>query len=118
MGLRNWWAGVRQRPALSPIEAAARNPALIASQVPELAGMPELEGMAYTFREIERWRSTASPKEWRELQRRRGKSIAYSEAKGLVMPYWGDLWLLRTYQRQLGQDVPWVAPVGKTPSPK
>ena len=118
MGQRKWWANVRRGPALSALEAATRNPVFIASQVPELAGMPVLEGMVHTSREIEHWRSTASPQEWQELQRKRSKAVAYSVAKGLAMPYWGDLWLLRTYQRELGQDVPWVSPARRNKSAK
>jgi hypothetical protein len=66
--------------------------------------------MAYTLREIEKWKPTATPEQWSEIQRRQTASIASFEADGLIMPYWGNLWLLRTYQRELGLDVPWVAP--------
>ena len=117
MGLRYWWLGTGKRPGLGIAEAAARDPAFVASKVPELKGMSDVQGIAYTFREIERWRSTASPKEWDELKRRQARSAAPFQAEGLTLPYWGNLWLLRTYQRELGQDAPWVAPA-KRKAPK
>jgi hypothetical protein len=68
--------------------------------------MSDVEGMAYTLQEIENWRPTATPEQWREIQRRQSESIATFEADGLIMPYWGNLWLLRRYQHDLGFDAP------------
>jgi hypothetical protein len=113
MGLRSWWDSEKQRAEVRKKQAEFNAPEQIESQVPELAGKSEVEGMAYTLQQIDLWRSTASPEQWAEIQRRQSASIASFEAEGLIMPYWGNLWLLRNYQRELGLDVPWVAPEAK-----
>jgi hypothetical protein len=83
---------------------------LISSQVPELAGMDTVEGMAYALRQIDHWKAQTTPDQISEFINRGKRSIASFEAEGLTMPYWGALWVLRTYQRELGLDVPQVAP--------
>ncbi len=83
---------------------------LIDSQVPELAGMDMVAGMAYALQQIEDWKIQATPDQVSEFITRGKRSIASFAAEGLTMPYWGSLWVLRTYQRELGLDVPAVAP--------
>ena len=114
MGLKSWWAGSKERASQNRQQQSFANPQLIASQVPELTGMSFVDGAAHTLEETEAWRQTASEQEWAEVQRRQLETIATFEAEGVVMPYWGNLWLLRTYQRELGLDVPWVAPANKS----
>ncbi len=72
--------------------------------------------MAYTLRQIDEFRLIASPEEWLEVQRRQSLSLDAFKEQGLVMPYWGNLWLLRHYQNELGHDVPWVAPSQQSPA--
>lgn len=89
----------------------SQDPAVIASQVPELAGMTDVQGMAYTLEQVRNWRASVPVELGAELdQRLRDSQKGFTDI-GLVMPYWGNLWVLRTYQRSLGLNVPEVAPV-------
>ena len=115
MGLLNWLRGKTMATNAAKRSLALNDDReLMASQVPELAGMDMVEGMAYALRHIDQWKAVATPSQLSEFRRRGNESIASFEAQGLTMPYWGSLWILRTYQRQLGFDVPEVAaPVSK-----
>ena len=111
MGLLNWLrknseTGDATRRSL----AINDDKELMSSQVPELVGMDNVEGMAYALRQIDDWKADATPDQMSEFISRGKRSIASFEAEGLTMPYWGSLWVLRTYQRELGLDVPKVAP--------
>src|SRR3546814_12100120 len=83
---------------------------LIAQQVPELAGMSDVQGMAYVLEQIEDWNKICTPEQAATFSGRLMASNESFNAEGLTMPYWGNLWALRTYQTELGMDVPKVAP--------
>ena len=110
MGLMNWWRERRERVAATRRSLAINDDQdLIAEQVPELAGMSEVQGMAYVLQQIQEWKKTCTPEEAVTFAGRlRGSSESWT-ADGLTMPYWGNLWVLRTYQLELGYDVPRVA---------
>jgi hypothetical protein len=111
MGLRSWWRSNRAHAANVRRSLAINDDQeLIAVQVPELSGMSDVEGMAYTLQQINEWKATASPEQIAEFSRRGRESMAAFEKDGLTMPYWGSLWILRTYQKSLGLDAPAVAP--------
>ncbi len=75
--------------------------------------MSDVEGMAYTLQQVELWKATCRPEEAIEFSRRGKASIESFEFDGLTMPYWATLWILRTYQRSIGLNVPDVAPAFK-----
>lgn len=111
MGLRSWWQGNRERAAKTRQSVAWNtDQELIAQQVPELAGMSDVEGMAYVLRQIDEWSKTCTQEEAATLAGRLVASTESFSAEGLTMPYWANLWVLRTYQAALGHDVPRVAP--------
>ena len=111
MGLRLWWNTQRERARLTRQSLAWNDDhELMASQVPELSGMTDVQGMAYAMQQIDAWKAICSPEERNEFSRRGRESIASFEREGLTMPYWGTLWILRTFQKSLGLDVPEVAP--------
>ena len=111
MGLRNWWDERQKRSAsVSKSLQLNRDQTLVANQVPELAGMGEVEAMAYTFEQIEQWNAVCTKAQATELALRLVGSNASFETEGLTMPFWANLWVLRTYQAELGMDAPNVAP--------
>lgn len=111
MGLRQWWARQREAAALTRQSLAwNEDKELLAQQVPELTGMSDVEGMAYTLEQIRQWNLTCSQAEAAALASRLAASNEAFKADGLTMPYWGNLWVLRTLQVELGYDVPAVAP--------
>lgn len=111
MGLLSWWNASREKAAFNRRSLAiSDDKELRASQVPELIGMSDVEGMAHTLQAIENFHQACSPEESAEFRRRLLGSQQSFTAEGLLMPYWGNLWVLRTYQRELGLDAPAVAP--------
>lgn len=111
MGLRQWWAKQCEAVALTRQSLALNDDKeLITQQVPELIGMSDVEGMAYTLEQIRQWNLTCSPDQAVTLASRLAASNEAFKADGLIMPYWGNLWVLRTLQAELGYDVPAVAP--------
>lgn len=111
MGLSDWWRARKQRDAaISRSLALNDDEELIAFQVPELRGMTQIDGMAHTLHEIRSWRAAATTEQNAELDRRLQGSNSTFAADGFTMPYWGNLWVLRTYQRSLNLDAPSVAP--------
>jgi hypothetical protein len=117
MGLRSWWRESREKAKLTRQSLGINDDQeLIAAQVPELAGMSDVEGMAHTLQAIEGWNRSCTPAEAAEFVRRLSNSQEAWRADGLTMPYWGNLWVLRTYQAQLGRDAPAVAPSVATPA--
>ncbi len=111
MGLKSWWRNYRARAALDRKSIELNeNQDLIAAQVPELTDMTSVEGMAYVLEQINEWNKDCTPEQAQELATRLAASQESFTADGLVMPYWGNLWVLRTYQLELGLDVPRVAP--------
>lgn len=115
MGLASWWRQSRERAAATSRSLAINSDQeIIATQVPELTCMRDVEGMAYVLRQIEGWNKSCSPEEAATFTQRLQASNEAWQADGLTMPYWGNLWVLRNYQRQLGHDVPSVAlPAGE-----
>jgi len=111
MGLRSWWAASRaSADAARRCLLIERDQTLIEQQVPELAGMGEFEAKAYVLQQIDAWRITCTPEQFAEFARRGRASIEACERDGETMPFWATLWVLRTYQKSLGLDVPYVAP--------
>lgn len=110
MGLRSWWAAKRQTDRANRLSIEINTDStLIRQQVPELDGVPEMEGMAYVLEQIREWKSICSQEEAATLASRLGSSQEAWRNDGLVMPYWGNLWVLRTLQAELGYDAPKVA---------
>ena len=111
MGLLAWWREKRDaQRALAQDLALNTDQGVIGEQVPELLGMGDVEGMAYVLRQLDLWNETATPERAAVLA---GRLIASQESfrsEGRTMPYWGNLWVLRTYQRELGISAPEVAP--------
>jgi len=83
---------------------------LIAEHVPELLDMSDVDGMAYVLRQIEHWNNECTLAEAKEFTLRLAASQKSWDDDGLVMPYWGNLWVLRTYQKSLGHDAPYTSP--------
>jgi hypothetical protein len=111
MGLRDWWRERQERAAATRRSLELNSDKhLIAQQVPELVGMNDVEGMAYVLRQIDLWNETCTPEQAATLASRLSASTDSFESDGLTMPFWGNLWVLRTYQKELGHDVPYVAP--------
>lgn len=111
MGILDWWREKREQDARTrkSIELA-RDEELIAAQVPELTSMNEVERMAFILEEIENWNKICTPIQAAKFEQDLLESNEVWEREGLIMPYWGNLWVLRSVQRDLGLDVPWVAP--------
>ena len=110
MGLRQWWSKRREAAAQTRKSLALNDDkGLIAQHVPELIGMSDVEGMAYTLEQIQQWSLTCSPDQAATLASRLSASNEAFKADGLTMPYWGNLWVLRTLQAELGHDVPAVS---------
>jgi hypothetical protein len=62
MGLRSWWRANRERAAATRRSLQINNDhELIAQQVPELAGMTVVEGMADVLQQIQEWNRSCSP---------------------------------------------------------
>lgn len=111
MGWRNWWRDSRERVAGTRRSLAIDDDQeLISTQVPELVGMSDVQGMAYVLAQIQEWNSSCTKAEATAFAGRLLASNDAWTANGMTMPYWGNLWVLRTYQRELGYDVPRVAP--------
>ncbi len=107
--LRQWIDRWKRSREVRRLALAGHDKNLIAQQVPELAGLSEVEGMAYVLQQIEEWKAVSTQEQQQEFKRRGLESIKSFDQYGLVMPYWGALWVLRTYQASLGLDVPRVA---------
>lgn len=115
MGLRNWWWQSRERAEANRRSLAVNgDQGLIAEQVPELAGMSDVDGMAYVLHQIDEWKAACTREQATTFAGRLRASNESFQAEGLTMPYWGNLWVLRTYQIELGMDVPRVAPAARS----
>lgn len=90
--------------------ALNENQEIIAVQVPELSGMDSVEGMAYVMIQIQDWNKVCTAENALEFTHRLANSHEAMETEGMQLPYWANLWVLRTYQKELGFDVPAVAP--------
>lgn len=110
MGLMSWW---RERRAAQKLLAADlalnRDQKVIGEQVPELLGMDDVEGMAHVLDAIREWNTYATPDQALRLSTLLQESQEAFKADGRTMPYWGNLWVLRNYQRDLGIAAPEVA---------
>jgi len=110
MGLLGWWRAGRERAEGTRRSLAINSDQeLIAAQVPELAGMSEVEGMAYVMRQIYDWNKSCSIDEASIFAQRLQSSGESWKSDGLTMPYWGNLWVLRNYQQELRRKAPSVA---------
>lgn len=106
MGLRSWWrarqeasARVRENLAMNSNQEA------IAHFVPELLGVDEVKGMAHVLDQIGEWNKTCTPDQAATFAGRLIASQESWEKDGMVMPYWGTLAVLRSYQDELaGRD--------------
>ncbi len=111
MGLISWWKQRKETAkATRRSWEISENRELIAQYVPELSGMDTVEGMAYTLRQIDEWKVTRTENEALLFAQRLIASRDTWQADGLTMPYWANLWVMRTLQAELGYDVPRVAP--------
>jgi hypothetical protein len=111
MGLLDWLKAKREQSAATRLSYDLNaDQALIAQQVPELAGRSDVEGMAYVMQQIKEWNEVCSPDQAATFAGRLKASNEAWQQVGIVMPYWGNLWVLRTYQAELGMDVPAVPP--------
>lgn len=116
MGLVSWWRQSREREAATRRSLALNDDEkLIATQVPELAGMGSVQGMAYVLEQIQEWNKTCTKEQAATFSVRLLASNEAWTANRMTMPYWGNLWVLRNYQRELGHDVPHVAPPPAAP---
>lgn len=111
MGVLAWWRKRReaQRIVVEDLDANT-DQAIIGEQVPELLGMSLVDGMAYVLHQVDLWNETATPEQAAVLAGRLAASHESWRSEGRTMPYWGNLWVLRSYQRELGIPVPSVAP--------
>jgi hypothetical protein len=74
----------------------------IAAQLPELLGMDELDAIAYSLQKMDEWEEHASPEQAAELASRLIAINAAFEELGGVLPFWANLWVLRTLQAEDG----------------
>ena len=82
-----------------------------AEPVPELSGLSQAAARDYAMRQIQEWLAICDPEQAATFgDKLDGASRMWSE-RGLQMPDWGHLWILRTYQRELGLQVPAVVPL-------
>lgn len=110
MGLRAWWSQYREQAAATRLSVQLNgDQELIASQVPELTGMTEVQGMAYVMQQLQEWSQTCTPEQAIVFAARLVSSNETWNQQGLTMPYWGNLWVLRTLQAEIGLNVPSVA---------
>lgn len=110
-----WLKAYRERAELTRRSLAMNSDqSLIAEQVPELAGMSDVEGMAHSTRALDEFHANSTQEQRNELQRRLGASGDSFKQQGLTMPYWGNLWVIRTYQAELGWNVPAVKSAANT----
>lgn len=110
MGIKDWWIAKRQRTAQTRQSLEIENnQEMIAQQVPEVAGKSDVERMAYILEQIKEWNSYCTPTHAQTFSERLKASQEAWANDGMTMPTWGNLWVLRTYQRELGLDVPNVA---------
>lgn len=110
MSIRNWLQVRKERAEKRRINLELNsNQQIIAEKVPELIGLSEVDGMAYVLQQIQRWNKTCSEIEAAILSERLEQSNFEWQSEGLIMPYWGNLWVLRTYQTELGHDIPVAA---------
>lgn len=110
MGLKDWWQA-RKVTASAQRSSLALNAdqGLIGLNVPELLGMSDVEGMAYVLQQIEAWNHQCSQEEAVTFVARLQASKEAWDSEGLTMPYWGNLWILRNLQAELGWEVPTVS---------
>lgn len=110
MGLLSWWRN-RREAHLRLVDDLDLNSdqGVIGEQVPELLGMSDVEGMAYTLAQLDKWNETATPEQAIILATRLQASSDGWKAEGRLMPYWGNLWVLRNLQRELAIEAPPVA---------
>jgi hypothetical protein len=110
MGFKDWWQ-TRKAVAAAERSSLALNTdqGLIELNVPELLGMSDVEGMAYVLQQIQAWNQQCSPEEAATFVARLQASTEAWASEGLTMPYWGNLWILRNLQAELGWEVPTVS---------
>src|SRR3546814_2070454 len=64
MGLLEWWRRNREQADANRRSVALNDDqVLIAQQVPELAGMSDVQGMAYVLEQIEDWNKICTPEQ-------------------------------------------------------
>ncbi len=99
MGLRNWWNASREKAAVARcFSDINEDQVLIEAQVPELAGMTSVQGIAHSLQQFIEWNSTCTTQDAAEVAGRVAASCESLRAQGLPVPYWCDLWVLRRYQ--------------------
>jgi hypothetical protein len=116
MSLLTWWKALREGSAATRLSVKLNtDQKLIAEQTPELLGKSDVEGMAYVLEQIKEWNKVCTPDQAASFAARLKASNEAWAQEGLTMPYWGNLWVLRSFQTELCMDVPAVAPpVGRS----
>lgn len=110
MGLLEWWSSYKARAESNRISLALNTDEnLIGEHVPELLGMSDVEGMAYVMEQIEAWNQECTKEQATMFVARLAASKDSWDNDGLLMPYWGNLWVLRNLQVEIGWDVPTVS---------
>src|SRR3546814_10744249 len=66
--------------------------------------MSDVQGMAYVLEQLEDWNKICTPEPAATFSGRLMASNESFNAEGMTIPYWGNLWALRTYQTELGMD--------------
>lgn len=106
MGLREWWAARKQRQANTRRSLEINDDQnAIAEHAPELVGMTFVEGAAYVLHQIELFNETATLEHSAVFAGRLAASNQAWMDEGLTMPYWANLWVLRTLQAQIAEGV-------------
>src|SRR3546814_8242018 len=86
MGLLEWWRRNREQADANRRSVALNDDqVLIAQQVPELAGMSDVQGMAYVLEQIEDWNKICTPEQAATFSGRLMASNESFNAEGLTI---------------------------------
>ena len=100
--ITNWWHTQRRTASLTRRSVAINDDkAAISQMAPELIGMSFVEGGAYILKQIEAFNSSSTGEQRMEFAARLLASNQSWADKGLTMPYWGNLVVLRRFQAEL-----------------
>jgi len=99
MRFRDWWMGGLEKAKVARRSADLNEDQVsIEARLPELAGLDSVEGAAYSCQQFLEWNCTCTVKQASEVAGLIAASSERWRAEGLLIPYWGDLWVLRRYQ--------------------
>lgn len=89
--------------------AWSKDDGLIERNVPELGDMSDAEAMEHTRSALFEWMQTASESQRDEFGKRLSHWNESFQSHGYFMPFWVNLWVLRSLQAELGQNAPAVS---------